>query len=174
MPITQIRGHLSSMHTLSLEVLAQQAPTVSFVHDFPGAVYTNLGQNATGAVAMTYRVVIMLLHTILGKWMFLSPEECGERHVFLATSAKYAPRVRGADGVSLGGFDVAGGSDGVFGSGMYSVNWDGEKRGEESVITLERLRRRGVIDMVWRHMTAEFARIAGDGGTPETGAFTAR
>jgi hypothetical protein len=161
-PLTKFRPHLSSMHTLSLEVLAQKAPGVSFVHDFPGAVYTNLGKNASGVVAMLYRTIITLLYLILGNWMFVSLEESGERHVFLATSKKYPPREGNAGGVSLGDFGVAKGSDDVVGSGMYSVNYDGEKRNEESTTVLKELRRKGVKEIVWNHITAEFVRIAGD------------
>jgi hypothetical protein len=173
-PLMKTRPHVSSMHTLSLEVLAQQAPTVSFVHGYPGTVYTNLGQNATGVVAMVFRIVMMLSHAVLGSRMFVHLQECGKRHVFLATSTKYAPRVRGANGVSLQNLNVATGTDGVLGSGTYSVSWDGEKGGEESVIALDRLRRTGVKEIVWDHITGEFARKTDNNGPPTTGTFNVK
>jgi hypothetical protein len=42
LPLRHIRGHISSMVTLTLEEVAKGAPTVSFVHVDPGAVRTAL------------------------------------------------------------------------------------------------------------------------------------
>jgi hypothetical protein len=41
-------GYLSSMMTLSLEVLAERASTGSFVHNFPGSIQTGLLDDAEG------------------------------------------------------------------------------------------------------------------------------
>ena len=159
---TKLRPHTCSIHTLSLEALAQQAPTVSFVHEFPDAVYTNLHKDASGALGLLFRVVITMLHAILGGWIFVPLEESGERHVFFATSRKYKPLDGGASGVSFGGLETAEGSNSVIGSGVYSMNWDGEKRTEQSVIALKELRSKRVNEMVWNHITSEFDRITGE------------
>jgi hypothetical protein len=42
LPLMSIRGHVSSMVTLTLEKLAKEAPAVSFVHVDPGVVRTAL------------------------------------------------------------------------------------------------------------------------------------
>ena len=80
------RGHSSSLVTLSLEALAKKAPGVTFIHNFPGPVKTNFlrgGQGATIAVISgLFNVVSLFIN-------FYSIEECGERHLFLATSARY-------------------------------------------------------------------------------------
>ncbi len=44
-PLLSQRGHFTSMMTLALEAIAEKAPDVSFIHDFPGAVMTNLGKD---------------------------------------------------------------------------------------------------------------------------------
>lgn len=159
-PLTQMRPHVTSMHTLSLEVLAQQAPTVSFVHEFPGPVYTNLGKNGTETLVKVYRFVISLLHLVLGNWFFIPLEESGERHVFLATSKKYRPRNGNASGIALEQLDISKGTDGVVGSGVYSVNWDGKEGNEKAMAVLQGLRQKGVKEIVWNHITSEFDRIA--------------
>jgi hypothetical protein len=159
-PLTQMRPHISSMHTLSLEVLAQQAPTVSFVHEFPGPVYTNLGKNGTETIVRVYSFVISLLHFVLGNWLFIPLEECGERQVFLATSKKYRPRNGNASGVAMEELDISKGTDGVVGSGIYSVNWDGKEGNETAMAVLQGLRQKGVKEIVWSHIASEFDRIA--------------
>lgn len=66
-----------------------------------------------------------------GRWIYIPNEKCGERHLFLATSARYASRStekkgkEDGDGVQVGdGVDVARRTDGESGSGVYSVGWD--------------------------------------------------
>jgi hypothetical protein len=38
MPLWKLRSHMAIMHTFAWEVLADQAPGVSLVHNFPGSV----------------------------------------------------------------------------------------------------------------------------------------
>ena len=80
------RGHSTSLVTLSLEALAKKAPDVTFIHNFPGPVKTNFLRGGQGATI----AVISGLFNIVSLFMnFYSIEECGERHLFLATSARY-------------------------------------------------------------------------------------
>jgi hypothetical protein len=164
-PITQVFAKLkpqaASMITLSMETLAAQAPAVSFVHDFPGAVYTSLHKNAVGAMGMVVYIIVEMMYRLFGKWMFVPLEECVERQLHAATSAIYRPRDGNARGVTLDGSHVARGSDGVEGSGVYSIDWDGERRTEQSVIALKELRTKGVGEIVWKHVSGDFERIAG-------------
>jgi hypothetical protein len=56
-PLTQIRGHLTTLISLGLEAVARTAPDVSFVHNFPGAVKTALFsrmEGVRGVVMRTY------------------------------------------------------------------------------------------------------------------------
>jgi hypothetical protein len=164
-PITQafakLKPQIASMITLSMEALAAQAPTVSFVHDFPGTVYTRLHKNAVGAMGMVFYIVFEVVHFFFGRWIFVPLEECAERQLHAATSATYKPREGHALGVTVDNVEVARGSDGVAGSGMYTIDWDGEKRTEQSLIALKELRSKGVGEIVWKHMSGEFERITG-------------
>ncbi|KAH7355478.1 hypothetical protein BKA66DRAFT_430165 [Pyrenochaeta sp. MPI-SDFR-AT-0127] len=159
-PLYRIRPHLASLHTLALEKLAEQAPDVSFLHDFPGAVYTNLHKNAAGFVGFLFRVFFTTVHTLLGNWMFVPIEECGERHVFFATSGRYPPREGKAIGVPQIGGAIARGSDGNSHSGVYSVGWDGEGPAKGAELALKELRKKGVPDLVWDHFIGEFERVS--------------
>lgn len=109
----------------------------------------------------------------IGKWIFkaLAPftqvpyEESGDRHTFWATSAKYP--ARDIDGISQGvalpeGVEVAVGTDGVVGSGVYTINLDGESGGPEVVEVLARLRKEKVDELVWTHTLEEYNRITAD------------
>jgi hypothetical protein len=145
-------------------MLAQQAPTVSFVHEFPDAVYTSLHKNVSGFLALLISFAIEVVYALLGRWLFVPIEESGERHVFLATSGRYKPREGKASGVPLAKEkDCVMGSDGVVGSGTYSVDWDGEGPTRGSKIALKVQREKGVREIVWGHFTTEFDRISGRG-----------
>ena len=158
---SKLKPHMASMTTLYLEALAQRAPTVSFVHDFPGAVYTNLHKNAVGTIGLLVRIIFEVVYTLLGRWLFVSIEESGERHVYFATSMRYRPEKGEAVGVVSSDMETAEGSDGVIGSGVYSIDWNGEKRTKSSITALKDLRNKGVRETVWNHVTGEFDRITG-------------
>ena len=155
--LPRLRPHLTSMHTLAWETLVQQAPTVSFVHDFPGSVYTELHKGGSRWFERTLGVVFEIFYFLLGRWLFVPIEECGERHVFLATSGRYKPKEGQAVGVALvDGIEDGIGSDGEVGSGVYSVDWDGEGPGETAEHALKGLRKKGVREIVWDHYEAQF------------------
>ncbi|KAH8702911.1 hypothetical protein GQ44DRAFT_717186 [Phaeosphaeriaceae sp. PMI808] len=158
-PFTQLRSQLSSMHTLALETLAQRAPTVSFVHDFPGSVYTGLGASIVTPLSLLFRPIKTISYMFLGRWLFVPIEESGERHVFFATSMIFKSRDGNSKGVPVRGLEIANGSDGVRGSGTYSINWDGEQRAAQDKTALVNLRKTGGKEMVWNHFTTEFDRI---------------
>lgn len=152
------------MHTFAWEALAQQAPEVSFVHGFPGAVYTSLHKDTSGFLAMLFALAIEVIYALLGRWLFVPIEEVGERHVFLATSGRYKSREGKASGIPLGkGMDYGTGSDSVVGSGVYSVDWDGEGPTKGSAMALKVERQKGVREIVWAHFRTEFDRIGGGG-----------
>ncbi|KAI9806453.1 MAG: hypothetical protein M1833_003640 [Piccolia ochrophora] len=158
------RGHLSSMVTLSLEMLARKAPDVAFIHSFPGSVKTNLANNTTGLMWTLAKAVSKLL----GPLIYIPAQECGERQLFLATSAKYpAGESAGRDassGVPLaGGVSVARGNSGEDGSGVYSTRSDGGSAGPKVEELLAQLRKEGVLEKVWEHTEGEFVRITGLG-----------
>ncbi|KAJ3045694.1 hypothetical protein HDV00_007820 [Rhizophlyctis rosea] len=158
-PLMKARGHMVSMHTLALEELHARAPEVSFVHSYPGAVKTNIGRDLTGVVGY----VLTGVFTVLGPFICISSEESGERHLFLGTSGVYpAKSDASVAGIPVeGGEKVARGTDGVEGSGVYSVDWDGSSAKEGVQQVLEGLRRDGSKEKVWEHLSGEFVRITG-------------
>lgn len=159
-PLMAQRGHGASMATLSLEALAKRAPDVSFIHSFPGAVRSGIARGTTGAVMAAVKVV----YKVLGPWVYMPTVECGERHVFLATSARF-PAGQSADAASgvplAGGVTVARGTDGEIGSGVYSVDEHGESANPKVEELLAQYRKEGMVETVWEHIEGEFKRITG-------------
>ena len=133
-PLPQLRGHLSSLITLGLEQVAKTADKVSFVHVYPGSVNTGLYRDMSGPPFDPADGV--------------SLDECGERHVYVATSPHWA-----RDGEGKG-------TDGKIGSGVYSVGSDSESKADEIAELLAGMRERGVDELIWGHTEAEFRRVA--------------
>ena len=160
MSVLKLRGHVVSMTDMALETLAQQAPEVSFINDYPGAVKTGIGRDPNSFFAWLMNFVLM----IIGPLVYIPIRESGERHLFFATSAKYPPRVAAdeASGVPLGDeVGVAKGTDGKVGSGVYSIHWNGEHSGPRVVGLLAGIREQGIAQKVWQHTVGEFKRITG-------------
>ncbi|WZH41738.1 uncharacterized protein QYS62_002694 [Fusarium acuminatum] len=155
------RGHLCSALTLSLEALARQAPEVSFIHNFPGSVNTDLIRSGDGVMMQVMKYWFKISMTVRQQW--LPKEECGERHAWLCLSGRY-PDKQGGDGNGVKDTDaaVAVGVDGKKGSGVYSVDWDGESASSDVVKLLEGYRQDGIVDKVWKDVESEFVRITGE------------
>ncbi|KAI1748264.1 NAD(P)-binding protein [Xylaria castorea] len=145
----KLRGPLTSLVTLGLEAVAQAAPDVSFIHDFPGSVRTKIVEALPEEVLRTL------------KWMPI--DESGQRHLYLATSARYPP-ANGVDaaGVPLGdGIEVVVGTTGTAGSGVYSLGVDCEAASPAVLEILRSMRERGLVHEVRLHTKGEFRRITG-------------
>ena len=161
-PILAQCGHVSSLVTLSLEALAKKAPGVSFVHDFPGSVKSGIARGTKGPLWITIKAVFK----VIGPLIYIPTEESGERHLFFATSARYPAGIGGdtALGVPLaGGVAVARGTDGESGSGVYSIDQNGESAGPKTEELLAKFRKEGMVEKVWNHTEEEFQRITGPG-----------
>lgn len=85
--ISSARGHLCSALTLSLEALVRKAPEVSFIHNFPGAVNTDLIRKDDGIMMQVMKQLFRVSMTVMRKWV--SKEECGERHAWLCLSGRF-------------------------------------------------------------------------------------
>ena len=150
-------GHVSSLITLSIEALANKAPDVSFIHDFPGPVKSNIARGGQDAAF----VVLNAVFKVIGPFTYVPTEESGERHLFLVTSTTYpvgkggdtAPGVPLADGVT-----VARGINGKDGSGVYSIDESCESAGLKTEELLAKFRKGGLVEKVWDH-TEEYERI---------------
>ena len=155
------RGHASSLVTISLEALAKKAPDVTFIHNFPGPVKSNLLRGGQGAAIFVLNIAFKAIAPMM---TWYSNQECGERHLFLVTSARYPA---GSDedatsGVPLTGkVAVARGTDGKSGSGVYSVDLDGESSGPKVEELLANFRKEGMVGKFWKHTEEEFERITG-------------
>ncbi|KAK4995203.1 hypothetical protein LTR66_004927 [Elasticomyces elasticus] len=154
------RSHGSSLVTLSLEALAQKAPDVAFIHNFPGVVRGGTARGTTGAAMFVFKAVF----AVVGPLLYMPDQECGERHLFLATSARYPAGVtqNAASGVPLAdGVAVARGINGQSGSGVYSVDSHGESSGPKVEELLANFRKDGMVETVWKDTQEQFTRITG-------------
>ena len=104
--------------TLALQELAKQAPEVTFIGSDPEYLNTVVRdlKNAPKVMATTSLAILSMIETAY--------EECGARHLFLSTSAKYpagAAENGWAGVLLLHGGKAAKGISGKVGSGVYSV-----------------------------------------------------
>ncbi|KAH8648300.1 hypothetical protein BGZ60DRAFT_390609 [Tricladium varicosporioides] len=156
-PFYKFRGHLVSIITLGLEKLEKDMPEVSFVHDFPGAVHTSLIDNTTGFLGVLLRVMFFLL----GWWICVPIDESGERHLYLATSARFPPAQGTLDAKGVKSeTGVCKGSTGDEGSGVYSVGQDCDALSPARMKVLAGMRQKGMVEEIWAHVQGEFDRIS--------------
>ncbi|KAF5610999.1 uncharacterized protein FSUBG_2543 [Fusarium subglutinans] len=157
-PFTSIhrsRGHMCSALTLSLEALARQAPEVSFIQNFPGSVDTNLIRSGDGFMMQLVKYWFKVSMTVRRQW--LPKEECGERHAWLCLTGRYPDKEGSENGIKEE--EVSVGTNGKKGSGVYSVDWDGESASGEVVKLLDGFKEEGLVEKVWRDQEKEFVRI---------------
>lgn len=159
--LPKIRGHLTSIITLIQEHFAAEAPTVSFIHAFPGAVKTPLFDHVPGFFGGLLRTIMKLSMLVLGSWLWIEPKECGERSVFFSTSGAFPSReaTKAASVELVEGLDVKKGVDGEVGSGSYSVDYDGTELAQKTQTMLADYHKKGATDTIWDHLQSEFARI---------------
>jgi NAD(P)-dependent dehydrogenase (short-subunit alcohol dehydrogenase family) len=148
---------ITSATTLALEETAKLAPEVSFVHDYPGAIRSNIARGG-GMFNLFLRVVMR----IRGPFVWIPDDECGDTQLYIATSARYPPKVLGADGVTTDtSLAIARGTDGEVRSGVYVIDENCEEGSEQVVQLLKSLRESGRDQYVWNHIQEEFSRITG-------------
>jgi len=146
--------HAVTMTDFSFEEMSKQAPTVSFVHSYPGVVKTGFNKEAGFAVRMASNLAFTLLSPLT-----VGIQESGERHLYAATSAAFPPKNGGKGGVEVESDKFMKGSGGEVGSGAYLIGWRGEFRGNEKV--LRELRDSGAGPKIWQHTTELFKSVRG-------------
>lgn len=162
-PLRQTRDQVASIQTLLLEAAARRAPGVSFVHTVPGLVRGGIARDAEGLGMRVFAAIFAVLLPLLET----SPAECGERHVFAATSARYPSRqensAAAAGGVALDRalVETARGSDGQTGSGVYSVAQNLESAPPKVEALLAGFRKDGTAEKVWDYIVGDLKRITG-------------
>ncbi|KAK5652873.1 hypothetical protein OQA88_9539 [Cercophora sp. LCS_1] len=159
--LTQMRAHYGSMMTFALESLALEAPDVSFVHNYPGPVKSDLGKDNNSAAIKP----LMWAFKILGPLVWMSDADAAEWHLFLSTSAMFPPKlvVENTAGVPVGeGVTVVVGSNGEKGSGAYSVTYNGEPPSQKVLDLLARQRAQDAVRKLWFHIEEDvFRRVTG-------------
>lgn len=117
------------------------------MHDYPGTVLeTALWRGTTGLPKSAIDVLVPI-------------EESGERHLFLATSGRFPPAKDITAAVPIrDGIQVAAGTSGKAGSGVYSVGWDCESASSAEILAA--MREKGLVEEVWNHTEEEYRRIS--------------
>ncbi|KAN0071814.1 hypothetical protein V8E54_010410 [Elaphomyces granulatus] len=146
-------AHACTMNSLAVGELAASNPETSFIHAYPGVVKTNAGREFGPLV----RLAISSLMLSFWPWVVPLPE-CGERHVYAATSTAFPPKAAGGKEAEK----AAVGADGVKGSGAYLVHWDGSTCGNEKI--LSDCKSKGAAKKVWEHTLEVFEKICGQEG----------
>lgn len=140
------QGHQASITTLALEAHHKVAPEVSFVHNFPGAVESGIARGSIGWLMRFLKII----YGLLGSWVHIPPEEAGDRHVFFCTSARFS---NGSEDDTAGvlladDLALARGIDGQIGSGVYSIDHNGESAGPKVERLLAQMRSQGLVELV--------------------------
>lgn len=108
------QGHYAAMGTLTLEAISAAHPDVTFVHSFPGWVKTGNHRRGADPGSILARIVWPISEPLI-RFMSMSVEESGDRHLFVSTSAMYGGR-----GTTWG--SEKGVSEGKHGNGVFLVN----------------------------------------------------
>lgn len=94
---------------------------------------------------------------VLGPLVHIPLVEAGDRHVFFCTSARFSAGYDDATpGVPLAdGLTFARGTDGQVGSGVYSIDANGESAGPKVEKLLAQLRSQGMVEQVWENIQSD-------------------
>jgi hypothetical protein len=163
-----------TMSALTLEEHAKANPTVSFVFEHPGIVRTGILDGVfTSAPGALWYALQVPRYTIVPLFMAAvgqSPEEAGDKSLFLATSARYPPANEHSDAKKIAGFaDLPAGvpwarttviKDGK-GNGVYRVKADGEVCPDSKL--LNGYREKGIGKVVYDHMLGVFEQALAKG-----------
>ncbi|RAK84728.1 short-chain dehydrogenases/reductase [Aspergillus costaricaensis CBS 115574] len=146
--------YAATLNSLAIEHLATAHPTVSFLHVFPGIVRTPLMNTTFG----NFGGAIL---SFLSRPISITPEESGERNLYLSTSAAYPPATP-KDPSHLGvplvkGVDTASASTGKIGGGSYILKYDGSNATREKLMA--DYRARSFPGKVWDHTLETFKRV---------------
>jgi hypothetical protein len=151
-----------TMTTILFEELANKHPTVSFIHSYPGSVRTNILPQMLASTpgifwlpAQVFRYTTLPLYR---QFICMTPDEAGERQLFMATSCKYPPGHNHESGGKVDGLIER--PDGCAaarptvvmdgkGNGVYRVGSNGEAYKDSKV--LDKYRKEGMGKTVYEH-----------------------
>ena len=149
--------HAITMNSVAMEHLASSSShaQTSFVHSFPGIVNTRIARGLGSVTKLAVNALVVLM-----KPWEISVEESGERHLYAATSPRFAPAAGARPSKTSGyGEDVAEGSDGRPGSGFYRLASDGSTYAPSKV--MQQYREDGTRGLIWKHTLDLFASVRG-------------
>ena len=135
-----------TMGTMTMEKFANENPDVTFIHSWPGLVSTGNLRRSTGPNSILSWVFWLVADPILFIFGF-SPEECGQRYLFLSSSAAFGSRGvpwTGKPGVNTKGERAA---------GLFLVNNKCDCTPNANVIPLLREEAQG---RIWDHTQEVF------------------
>ncbi|KAK6811789.1 hypothetical protein RU639_012348 [Aspergillus parasiticus] len=146
--------YAATLNSLAAEHLATLYPSISFVHVFPGIVRTPLMNKTMGSIAGS-------IVSFLSRPMSISPQESGERHVFISTSAAYPPAAP-EDPTNAGvplveGVKTSVASTGKIGGGSYILNYDGANAAKERLMS--GYRAEDFPKKIWAHTLETFKKV---------------
>ena len=145
------RSQLGHMTTLFFEALAKKHPgKLSLSHNYPNFVVTGGFDNPY--IPRWFPMVFGWLLPVL-RLFALSPEESGDRTIYMATS-RFAARGKYNKDTEV---TVATGTDGMIGGGAYAVNWNGENINVEKAY--KKFDKEDVEGKVWEHTMEAFSEI---------------
>lgn len=147
------QGHTASITTLALEGHQKACPEVSYVHNFPGAVESGIARGSIGWIMRFLKTVF----AILGPLVHIPLEEAGQRHLFLCTSARFSA---GADDAAPGvplieGLEYSRGTTGKPGSGVYSIDANGDSASPKVEKLLAGLREGGAVQKIMDNIACD-------------------
>lgn len=136
------QGYACAMNTLTLEKLAVQNPEITFVHAMPGWVATgNVWRGVHDPNSFMGWFVWLLLAPLIGLFS-MSEETCGQRNLFVVTSALFGGR--GVPWKGKAGVNTLGKQE----NGMFLGGWSSDATNNDKVITSLRKRAQ---EPVWKN-----------------------
>lgn len=158
-PLPKWRDQFASCITLLLNKAAHQAPNVGFVHTCPGVVKSGIMRDMEPTLRLR---IIVAITGFLAPLINTSPEECGERQLFAATSARYGARESHEEVSGLSpGMSVARGVNGQPCGGVYSVDAKGESSPQKVDQLLRGFVDDGTAEKVWEYIMTDLKNVTG-------------
>ena len=135
------RMQYPAMNTTTLEKLADDNPSVTFIHSWPGIVNTGNVRRGSDPNSLMAWFVWLILEPLI-RLFATSDEVSGQRHLFQSTSAAFGGRGvgwKGKPGVN---------SRGEQGDGLFLVNYKCDCTPNAKAVSLLREKAQGKI---WKH-----------------------
>ena len=152
--IINVNNHSSSFSSLAIEHLAEEYPSTSFVHMYPGLVKTQQLSNWIKSPVYKWFMDWVIIPLITP--FTVSLQEVGDRCLFYLTSKRFPSKEGRKDPAKAVGVELPEGLQAAKGDGAYLVGKDSEDAGGK---TMEMFRKHGTGEMVWQHSLDVFEEV---------------